>query len=84
MSRIGHIGPFDAETETFASYEARIKQFFIANGIMNERQVPALISTIGVTGFKTLQDLFALDDACLKNLDVVFTLLRLHYSPRRL
>ena len=84
MSRIGHIGPFDAETETFASYEARIKQFFIANGIKNERQVPALISTIGVTGFKTLQDLFAPDDPCSKSLDALFTSLRQHYSPRRL
>ena len=84
MPAIGHIGSYNADIEAFASYEARIKQFFIANDIEAERQAPALISTIGVSGYKTLQDLFAPDDPCTQTLDDLCTALRQHYSPRKL
>ena len=58
------IGEFNPESGNFKSYETRIKQYFVANDIAAAKQVPAFISTIGVKGYKTLQDILAHVDPC--------------------
>ena len=70
MSAIGHIGSYNADIGAFASYKVRKKQFFIANDIEAERQAHALISTIGVSGYKTLQ-------SCLRRIHTRLLLLQL-------
>ena len=85
MPTIGRIGEFDPDVETFRSYEARVKQYFLANDINAAKQKAALVSMIGAKGFKTLEDLFAPNDPCAEDdVNALFTALRDHYSPKPL
>ena len=84
MPTIGHIGEFNPEIENFKSYETRIRQYFVANDIAAAKQVPAFISTIGVKGYKTLQDILAPADPCAAQLNALCDALRNHFSPKPL
>ena len=44
---IGNIGEFNELTDTWKSYTERVKQYFAANEIDNDRKVPALLAMMG-------------------------------------
>ena len=71
MPTIGHIGEFNADIENFKAYETRFKQYFVANEIPAGKQAAAFISTIGVKGYKTLQDILAPADPCSTQLEAL-------------
>ena len=42
-----NIGEFSELTETWKSYTDRVKQYFMANEISDDRKVPALLALMG-------------------------------------
>lgn len=53
---IGSMAEFDG-SEEWKLYEERLEQYFLANGIEKERQVPVLLSVIGSKSYKIVKDL---------------------------
>lgn len=84
MPAIGHIHEFDSKIETFTAWRARLCQYFVANGIKDDKRVAALIATLGVQGYKTLQDLFAPENPTTKTFQVLCDALEQHHSPKPL
>ena len=81
---IGNIGEFNDLTETWKSYTERVKQFFAANEIANEKKVPALLAMMGGKTYSLLRNLTTPDDPATKGLDDIVTLLENHLSPKPL
>ena len=58
MSIVGAIGSFDPSTTQWISYIEQMEEFFLANGIKEDRKkVAILISTVGSQTYKLLKDL---------------------------
>lgn len=53
---IGSMAEFDG-SEEWKFYEERLEQYFLANEIEKERQVPVLLSVIGSKSYKIVKDL---------------------------
>ena len=81
---IGNIGEFNDLTETWKSYTERVKQFFAANEIANEKKVPALLAMMGGKTYSLLRNLTTPDDPATKGLDDIVKLLENHLSPKPL
>ena len=54
ISTFGRIEQFDPELELFATYEERIRLFFEANDIAEEKKVPIFLSIIGTRSYSLL------------------------------
>ena len=81
---IGNIGEFNDLTETWKSYTERVKQYFAANEIANEKKVPALLAMMGGKTYSLLRNLTTPDDPATKGLDDIVKLLENHLSPKPL
>ena len=81
---IGNIGEFNELTETWKSYTERVKQFFVANEIDNDRKVPALLAMMGGKTYSLLRNLTTPDDPATKAYDDIVKLLDNHLSPKPL
>ena len=81
---IGNIGEFNDLTETWKSYTERVKQYFAANEIANEKKVPALLAMMGGKTYSLLRNLTTPDDPATKGLDDIVKLLENHMSPKPL
>ena len=81
---IGNIGEFNGLTETWKSYTERVKQYFAANEIANEKKVPALLAMMGGKTYSLLRNLTTPDDPATKGLDDIVKLLEKHLSPKPL
>ena len=66
---IGNIGEFNGLTETWKSYTERVKQYFAANEIANDKKVPALLAMMGRKTYSLLRNLTTPDDPATKGLD---------------
>lgn len=81
----GHMGPYNKSLEDFASYEERLQQFFIANGITdNQKQLAIFLTTMGPSCYKLLKDLLAPNTPAQSTYADVVRTLSDHYSPRPL
>ena len=81
---VGNIGEFNDLTETWKSYTERVKQYFAANEIANEKKVPALLAMMGGKTYSLLRNLTTPDDPATKGLDDIVKLLENHLSPKPL
>ena len=81
---IGNIGEFNELTETWKSYTERVKQYFAANEIANDRKVPALLAMMGGKTYSLLRNLTTPDDPATKAYDDIVKLLDNHLSPKPL
>ena len=81
---IGNIGEFNDLTETWKSYTERVKQYFAANEIANEKKVPLLLAMMGGKTYSLLRNLTTPDDPATKGLDDIVKLLENHLSPKPL
>ena len=59
MTAIGKIESFDETQEKWETYAERVEQFFLANNIDEDRQVPTLLSLIGSKTYTFLRDLLS-------------------------
>ena len=81
---IGNIGEFNELTETWKSYTERVKQFFMANEISDDRKVPALLALMEGNTYSLLRNLTSPDDPATKGFDAIVKLLDNHLSPKPL
>jgi hypothetical protein len=81
---IGTIGNFDDGIETWEAYAERLQQYFIANGIANEINVPALLSLIGPKTCALLKPLVAPDKPSDKTFEVLIDHLNKHLNSKPL
>lgn len=81
---IGNIGEFNEVTETWKSYTERIKQYFLANQIPEQRKVPALLAIMGGKTYSLLRNLTTPTDPATMDFANIVTLLENHLSPKPL
>ncbi|XP_053391713.1 uncharacterized protein K02A2.6-like [Mercenaria mercenaria] len=81
---IGKIECFDNTSETWQNYEERLGQYFIANGVKDEKKVPALLALIGPTTYAVLRDLTSPTVPSEKTYNELTTLLQTHFNPKPL
>ena len=81
---IGNISEFSELTETWKSYMERVKQYFMANEISDDRKVPALLALMGGKTYSLLRKLISPDDPASRGFDAIVNLLDDHLSPKPL
>ena len=81
---IGKIGVFDDTQENWATYIERLEQHFIANGIADNKRVPALYNLIGPKTYSLLRDLTAPLKPSNKTFTEIVEILQNHLSPKPL
>ncbi|PFX20902.1 Retrovirus-related Pol polyprotein from transposon 17.6 [Stylophora pistillata] len=84
MTAIGKIESFDETQEKWETYVERMEQFFSANNIDEDHQVPTLLSLIGSKTYTLLRDLLTPDKPATKSFREIVTTLRQHLSPKPL
>ena len=81
---LGNLESFDEKTEDWSSYIERVEQFFIANGVKEEKHVPTLLSVIGGKTYTLLRNLSAPVKPAERSFKEIVELLRKHLSPKPL
>ena len=82
MATIGQMQPFDPANDRISTYLERIQLFFQANGIVDDKKVPALLSIIGGCTYALLSDLLAPDKPSSQTVDQLTQVLVKHYEPK--
>jgi transposase InsO family protein len=81
MATLGSIEPFSQDTD-WTEYEERLKAFFVANNVHNDKKVAVTISLIGKHAYSTLKDLCLPEAPSTKTFEAICTLLKDHYQPK--
>jgi len=84
MTAIGKMESLDETQEKWETYAERVEQFFVANNIDEDRQVPTLLSLIGSKTYTLLRDLLSPDKPATKSFQEIVTILQQHLSPKPL
>ena len=82
MATIGQMQPFDPANDRISKYLERVQLLFQANGIADNKKVPALLSIIGGGTYTLLSDLLAPDKPSSKTVDQLTQVLVKHYEPK--
>ena len=77
-----HMGSFRNESDSIKSYLERVTLYFTANGIEDDRKVPILLSSIGLSTYTTLSDLLAPETPGTKTYEDISTKLKDHFLPK--
>ena len=84
MATIGSIEPYDPSSGDWEAYEERLEMFLDANAVAECQQVATLLTVIGGTAFKYVQNLVTpaspKDKTCTELMDA----LTAHFSPKPL
>jgi len=81
---IGSINPFDFNMKTWTSYQERLEQYFIVNGIKDEKKVAGLLTLLGEKSYGLLRSLTSPLKPSEKTYDELCALLKEHLSPKPL
>ena len=81
---IGNVGEYNELTETWKSYTERVQQFFLANQVVDDRKVPALLAIMGGKPYSLLRNLTMPAEPSTKTYDEIVTLLNDPLSPKPL
>ena len=84
MIDIGKKENFYETQEKLEIYVQRVEQFFLANNIEEDPQVPTLLSWIGSKTYTLLRDLLSPDNPAKKSFQKIVTTLQQHLSPKPL
>ena len=77
-----HMGSFRNESDSIKSYLERVTLYFTANGIEDDRKVPILLSSIGLSTYTTLSDLLAPETPGTKTYEDISTKLKDHFLQK--
>ncbi|XP_074041731.1 uncharacterized protein isoform X2 [Leptinotarsa decemlineata] len=66
---------------SWKTYVARVKQYFIANGITDELKIPTLITVVGDTTYELMVDLCSPDAPEDKSCDTLVEIVKNHLEP---
>ena len=81
-STIGNIDCFDENLETCESYCERLGQFFVANGVENDKKKASLLSLIGPKAYTLLKNSCAPNKPAEKSYDELVALLNAQLNPK--
>ena len=84
MIDIGKKENFYETQEKWEIYVQRVEQFFLANNIEENPQVPTLLGWIGSKRYTLLRDLLSPDNPAKKSFQKIVTTLQQHLSPKPL
>ena len=76
MTTIRKIESFDETQEKWETYVERVAQFFLANNINDNHQVPTLLSLIGSKMYALLRDLLTPEKPATKSFQEIVTTLQ--------
>ena len=82
MSQVGNIGPFEDSIEDFEGYVARVKLFFIANDVKQDRRVATFLTLAGAKIYTLAKSLLSPDDPGTATLDDLVKVLSDHFKPK--
>lgn len=82
-SQFGTLKEFNSDTESIKTYLEHMNMYFMANAVADDKQVPALLSSIGSSTNVLLSDLLAPDTPSKKKVDEITAVLMKHYEPER-
>ena len=81
-TRIGTIEPFDPDSNNWEAYVERIDQFFIANGIENDKKVSTFLTIIGEKAYELLRNCVSPDKPSTKTYKDLVGALQTHLKPK--
>ena len=81
---IGKIEAFDEANEEWGTYFERVEQYFLANEIEEDKQVPAILSLIGSKTYGLLRSLCSPAKPSQKTFTEILKILEEHLSPKPL
>ena len=84
MATIGRMNSFDTAEKSWETYSERLEQYFLANDIQQDKQVPSLLSLIGGKNYSLLRNLIAPDKPSTKTYAELRDILRNHICPKPL
>ena len=64
-------------------YLERVKLYFTANDVAEEKQIPILLSSVGASTYALLSDLFTLNEPSSQSLADISEKLHSHFKPKR-
>ena len=80
----GTLSEYQAETESFSTYVDRVKIFFAANDVAEDKQLPVFLSVIGAKNFALLCNLMSPEKPQTKTIAQVIEVLEKHFEPKPL
>jgi hypothetical protein len=81
---IGKIEAFDAANKEWGTYCERVEQYFLANEIEDDKQVPAILSLMGSKTYGLLRSLCSPAKPSQKTFTEIVKILQEHLSPKPL
>ena len=84
MSQIGSMGCYNDKEEEFDAYIARMKHYFKANDVIQDKQVSVLLTLIGPKGFTLANNLLSPKPLENCKFDEIVEALTTHYKPKRI
>ena len=79
---LGSVAGFDPDQESISSYIERVKLFFVANDVKEEKQVAVFLSVVGASTYGLLRTLLTPDKPSEKSLADLTSALVAHYEPK--
>ena len=76
------IEPFDPGQETFSRYVQRVKIYFTAHGVADDKQKFVFLSSLSRKHYTLLANLVSPEDPGAKTLDELVDTLTLHFQPK--
>ena len=81
MTGLDKLELFNPHLETFERYVQRVKIYFAANGVREERKKFVFLNSLGVKYFNLLANLLSPDDPTTKTFDELVEILDKHFRP---
>ena len=81
MSSTSSIGPFEEGKEAWHQYQEKLEQYFVANGIPEEKRRAVLLSTCGRATYQLISNLLAPDKPAMVAYDTICNKLKGHLDP---
>ena len=81
MSIVEKIQEFRPETERFSTYVKRLKLYFDANSVTEEKKVPVFLTVIGANNYALLSDYYSPGKPQDQSLDDLIKTMENHFEP---
>ncbi|XP_059051261.1 uncharacterized protein LOC131846057 [Achroia grisella] len=79
---VGRIEPFDLDKGNWETYVDRLEQYFVANVVKPELQVPTLITVIGNDAYNVMVKLCTPTKPANKSYLQLVTIMKRHFNPK--
>ena len=84
-AKLGHVEPFNLQTDDWTLYIERLGQYFVANDVTEDtKKVAILLTTMGSKAYELLHSLLAPEVPSSKKYDELTAVLQSHLKPKPL